>query len=312
MTAPQRLAQFVQPNLHEARIAHQWAKIENAAQHRATLALPRFAPMLAASLFLCGALVFGWRWFHAAHTATLNGTIVESGASGTQALTLPDGSRIQLGSASRLVVDTYDANKVQVTLKQGSAEFEVAHQTGRQFAVFAGRFAVSVLGTHFTVSLNAASAPERVTVRVERGKVAVRNRQSAPDERVLGAGQTWSAAEEIEPVQGAAESSRPDAAADFAGGLGQEFSRCRASSLRGRRNRERRQIGSGSQRPVRGRPIVSHQRQLARVCRFVEQARDRTAPTRERGWRLSSSGECAWTFSVMPRGASKRSAMPSS
>jgi len=214
MTTPQRLAQFVQPNLHEARLSHQWAKITNASRYRARFVWPRFVPVFAASMVLCGALVVGWRWFNAQRSAALNGTIVESNESGAQVLTLPDGSRIELAVASRLVVDAYEAGRVQVTLKQGTAEFEVAHQAGRQFAVFAGGFAISVLGTHFTVTLGPASAPERVTVQVERGKVSVRNRQSTPDERVLAAGQSWSAAGGVEPsmVQNATESTSAAAA----------------------------------------------------------------------------------------------------
>jgi len=208
MTAPQRLAQFIQPNLHEPRLAHQWARIENSSRHRSKPALTWFAPVLAASLFLCGVLFVGWHWFRTPHSLALNGTVVESSESGSELLTLPDGSRIQLGAASRVVVDTYEANKVQVTLKQGSAEFDVAHQSGRQFAVFAGRFEIAVLGTHFNVSIGTASEPGRVTVQVARGKVSVRNRQSAPDERVLAAGQSWSADERTQPstAPGLAES----------------------------------------------------------------------------------------------------------
>ncbi len=195
MNTPQRLAQYVQPPLHEARIAHQWAKISNASR-RNTRPRARLVPAFAVALFLCGTFAVGWHWLRGA--AALNGTVVESGSSGLQAVTLPDKSRIELGPASRLVIDEYSGARVQLSLKKGKANFEVAHQTRRPFAVLAADLEIFVVGTRFTVALGPESEPQRVTVQVEQGKVNVRNRHSTPDERVLAAGQSWSADGSVE------------------------------------------------------------------------------------------------------------------
>jgi len=208
MSAPYRLARYVQPNVHEARLAHQWARITNASRTRRTFVWPRFVPVLATSLVLFGTLLVGWRWSLAVNPSRLNGISFESNAKGSHCLTLPDGSRVELGAGSRLVVDSYDARRVQLTLHQGRADFEVARQTGRRFAVLVGTFEVSVIGTRFSVALGAKSQPEQVTVHVDRGKVSVRNRHSAPDERILGPGQTWFASEAA-PV--APDANAPDA-----------------------------------------------------------------------------------------------------
>lgn len=214
MTAPQRLAQYVQPTLHEARLVHQWVKIDEQSGRAHIFALPRLPPVFAASLVLCGALAVGWRSFYEGSFGTLTGTVVESDPAGGQVLTLPDGSRIELGMASRLVVDSYDGSRVQVTLQQGRAEFEVAHQIGRRFAVIAGNFEIGVIGTHFAVAVGASSDVGSVTVQVERGKVSVRTRQAVPEERLLGAGQTWSASEGtgsvLQSVSESVASSQPE------------------------------------------------------------------------------------------------------
>jgi transmembrane sensor len=272
MTAPQRLAQFIQPNLHEPRLAHQWARIENSSRHRSKFAFAWFAPVLAASLFLCGALFVGWHWLRAPHSLALNGTVVESSESGSELLTLPDGSRIELGSASRVVVDTYEANKVQVTLKRGSAEFDVAHQSGRRFAVLAGSFEISVLGTHFSVSLGAASEPGQVTVQVARGKVSVRNRQSAPDERVLAAGQTWSAAEQTRPstVLDAA-GSNSGAAAKTESAEEQELARIPPSAPKGSAATT---LGSGDESSATEAKDLFEAAQLSRINGNLRQSAD--------------------------------------
>ena len=190
MTTPQRLAQYVQPNLPEARIAHQWAKISNANYRRGRYRT-HLVPIFAVSLALCVLAIGGWKWLHAASATALNGTAVESGASGTQSVTLPDGSHVELGPSSRLVIDEYSGVRVLLTLEKGKAAFDVAHQTKRPFEIHAADIYVSVVGTRFSVTLGQPAATPTVTVQVEQGKVTVRNRQASPDDRILAAGQSW-------------------------------------------------------------------------------------------------------------------------
>ena len=190
MNTPQRLAQYVQPNLPEARIAHQWAKISNAS-YRQSRYRTQLVPVFAVSLALCVLAIGGWKWLHMASPTALNGTAVESGASGTQSVTLPDGSHVELSPSSRLVIDEYSQARVLLTLEKGKAAFQVAHQTRRPFDIHAADVDVSVIGTRFVVALGQATAPSTVTVQVEQGKVTVRNRGASPDDRILAAGQSW-------------------------------------------------------------------------------------------------------------------------
>ena len=200
MTTPQRLAQYVQPNLHEARLAHQWAKIANKSQP-STHHWHRLMPMVALSLLVVGSFAVGWRWYRTVLPAALNGTVIETGAAGAQSLTLPDKSRISLMAASQLAIDEYDSNHVQLSLKKGKASFEVTRKPQRRFTVLAAGYEISVIGTRFFVALGSDAELRRVTVQVEQGKVNIRSRISAPDDRVLAAGQIWSASETAGPSQ---------------------------------------------------------------------------------------------------------------
>ncbi len=190
MTTPQRLAQFVQPPLPEARIAHQWAKITNA-DRRQNRVRARLVPAFALSLVVCCAAAAGWHWLHSPSPSALNGTAIESGVSGRQSLTLPDNSQIELGPASRMVIDEYNDARVQLTLQKGKANFQVSHQPRRLFSIHAADLDITVVGTRFSVDLGQSSELQRVTVQVQQGKVTVRNRHASPDERVLAAGQSW-------------------------------------------------------------------------------------------------------------------------
>jgi len=199
MTTPQRLAQYVQPNLHEARLAHQWAKIANRSQpsihHR-----HRLMPMVAFSLLAVGSFAIGWRWRGTGLPTALNGTVIETGASGIQSLTLPDKSRVSLMAASQLAIDEYGGNHIQLSLKKGKASFEVTRKPQRRFTVLAAGYEISVIGTRFSVALGADTELQRVTVQVEQGKVNIRSRISTPSDRVLAAGQIWSASETAGPT----------------------------------------------------------------------------------------------------------------
>jgi transmembrane sensor len=154
---------------------------------------------MATSLVLCGTLALGWHWSRTLTRVPLDGTTLEGSPSGFQTLTLPDGSRIQLGAGSRLVIDEYRGHGVQLSLKKGQASFDVTHQTARTFRVLAGDFEISVVGTRFAVALGSDTEAGRVTVKVTEGKVSIRDKHSAPHEEILAAGQLWSAAENTVP-----------------------------------------------------------------------------------------------------------------
>ena len=86
----------------------------------------------------------------------------------TRVVALADGSRLTLGGATTLRVRLTRGER-DVTLVDGEAAFDVAHEAARPFVVTAGDREVRVLGTEFDI-LNHAN---RMAVTVRRGLVAV-------------------------------------------------------------------------------------------------------------------------------------------
>ena len=94
-----------------------------------------------------------------------------------------DGSSVRLLDAhSELDVGAASPSAVEVSLRAGSAEFEITPNPKRRFIVHAGAAEISVLGTQFRVLREA----RRVKVEVTRGRVEVRyvggTRQLTPGE----------------------------------------------------------------------------------------------------------------------------------
>lgn len=87
-----------------------------------------------------------------------------------QAVTLADGSRMELNTDTRVRTDMTAARRV-VTLESGEAYFEVVHDAHRPFVVYAGNRRITDLGTKFSVFRNGDDV--RVTVREGRVKVDV-------------------------------------------------------------------------------------------------------------------------------------------
>jgi transmembrane sensor len=117
-----------------------------------------------------------------------------------------DGSTVQLLDASSVLdVGAASPSAVDVSLRSGSAEFEITPNPKRQFIVHAGAVGISVLGTHFRVTREGP----RVRVEVTRGRVAVK---LAGSTRQLTAGESsW-----FPPAEPAAEDAPAPAAASAA------------------------------------------------------------------------------------------------
>ena len=190
MSAAPRLAQYVQPRLAEARIAHQWAKLDAADQSSAGAAFHPMRAMGLGVITVC-VLTLGLFFYHPWVTNSISGTTIENARSGSHSLTLPDGTRIELAAASSLVINEYGSSLVRISLKQGQAQFQVAHVAKRPFNVLVAGYEISVMGTRFNVKLESASESPHVTVHVEQGKVSVRARTAPGDEKVLSGGESW-------------------------------------------------------------------------------------------------------------------------
>nr|WP_314435163.1 FecR domain-containing protein [uncultured Brevundimonas sp.] len=99
-------------------------------------------------------------------------------------ITLEDGSTIKLNRHSSLKVRFKDGRR-QVSLKDGEAAFDVAHDATRPFTIDADGREVRVVGTAF----NIVSHNDEFTIGVERGVVSVQARSAKTPLRLI-AGQT--------------------------------------------------------------------------------------------------------------------------
>jgi len=106
-------------------------------------------------------------------TMQLSGPAIYTTAIGEQrTIQLADQSTVQLNTNSRLEVD-YSENLRRLTLIQGEAHFDVAHNPGRPFEVYAAKGLVRAIGTAFTVHIRKIDVEVIVTegaVEVDRAE----------------------------------------------------------------------------------------------------------------------------------------------
>jgi transmembrane sensor len=120
-------------------------------------------------------------------------------------LNLPDGTRVELNTQSRLVV-RFDDRVRTVVLTSGEAYFNVAHEA-RPFVVVAGPRKVIAVGTSFLVRRE-EGADNAVTVTLIEGRVAVAPLTAAdalpskptPEVTLLSAGKRLKAAQHAPPA----------------------------------------------------------------------------------------------------------------
>jgi transmembrane sensor len=95
-----------------------------------------------------------------------------TGRGQTREIALSDGSHIALNAASQISV-RLERNSRRVTLADGEASFQVAHDANRPFFIRAGDREIRVVGTEFNVERRA----QQLAVTVRRGIVAVGTRR---------------------------------------------------------------------------------------------------------------------------------------
>lgn len=131
----------------------------------------------AAAVVLCG--VFGFHsLYQTPDTDRLLTTAVKAGSKSE--LTLPDGSRVQLNSASSISFDIDDSRTRTVYLR-GEAFFDVAKDQERPFRVMVGDMAIEVHGTSFNVN---AYNEDRIETALVTGKVTITD-PSLPSQRYV-------------------------------------------------------------------------------------------------------------------------------
>lgn len=101
------------------------------------------------------------------------------------ALTLDDGSRIELHAGTRLVPRSNDGRELVLDLERGEIELDVVPDTGRRWMIEARWATIEVVGTRFAV----ARDERGVDVSVQRGEVVVRGEHVLGRVRHLLAGQ---------------------------------------------------------------------------------------------------------------------------
>jgi transmembrane sensor len=120
----------------------------------------------------------------------------DTGTGEQRTATLDDGSRVALNTDSHITV-TFDRDQRQVSLDQGEAIFDVAHDVARPFLVRAGEERIKALGTSFVVRRDG----DRVRITLIRGKVEVTRMGERPRLlAVLTPGERVSVTREATPV----------------------------------------------------------------------------------------------------------------
>lgn len=93
---------------------------------------------------------------------------VRTGVGEQRMLTLKDGTRVYLNTATHIVIH-YDRHSRRVELETGEAQFDVAQLADRPFIVTAGDRQVTALGTSFVVRRD----DQRLAVTLVEGRVTV-------------------------------------------------------------------------------------------------------------------------------------------
>jgi transmembrane sensor len=105
-----------------------------------------------------------------------------TGVGEVRAITLEDGTRIDLNTDTVIAVQYSQAER-RVVLLRGEAFFDVAKNPQRPFVVESELLSATAIGTHYAVRARSSSQPQQV--QVEEGRVAV---QGPRDAAVLASG----------------------------------------------------------------------------------------------------------------------------
>jgi transmembrane sensor len=190
------LLRYVTQRPDPARADRMWAAVGPRLRRRMFWQVPiqrwAFTAVLAVLALLAGRALAP----QAPSDQSLRDATLETG-SGGQSLRLPEGTTVELGAATRARLVSLDRERSEVALDRGEVTLDVVRAAGRAWVVSAGAYEVRVVGTKFTVRREVdplGGQADRVSVRVERGRVEVHT-PAAPDQvRALAAGEGWESA----------------------------------------------------------------------------------------------------------------------
>jgi FecR protein len=190
MKEPTKYVEYVVPALSGSRIDAQWSRISE--QLPGPRVRRRVSPLALAGLTVACALALIWHAYRVppAGESVWEGSVVASDEAPVN-LTLSEGTVIALDPRSQVSLMHSEPTRVQVSLTEGSARFEVAKKRSRRFSVQLGKVEVLVTGTQFHVERKRVAGGERVRVDVDEGTVEVLRKDLGAV--VLHAGDRWSA-----------------------------------------------------------------------------------------------------------------------
>ncbi len=211
----QQQAEFTAWLAADARHAQEYAQLKDT--HRAVQRIPaqvaarwtvppapvsaprrhwlRTLPYAAAAMLLLGVGAGGYQWWQqqavfSQSYATARGQRL--------AVALPDGSKLQLDTATQLHVTLYRQRR-EVRLAQGEALFQVQAKQGQAFDVLSGPVTVTVVGTQFSVR-NTLKHDGQLRVAVQHGHVRVAGARQEQVDLMAGQGVTADAAGNLSAV----------------------------------------------------------------------------------------------------------------
>lgn len=154
-----------------AQVAARWA-VPAPSPRRPLLRSLRVLPYAAAAMLLLSVGAGGYQWWQQQPTfsqayATARGQRL--------AVALPDGSKVELDTATQLHVTVYRQRR-EVRLAHGEALFRVQAKQGQPFNVLSGPLTVTVVGTQFSVR-NTLEHDGQLRVAVQHGQVRVAGAQ---------------------------------------------------------------------------------------------------------------------------------------
>jgi transmembrane sensor len=154
----------------------------------------RALPYAAAAMLLLGVGAGGYQWWQqptfSQSYATARGQRL--------AVSLPDGSKLQLDTATQLHVTVYRQRR-EVRLAHGEALFQVQAKQGQPFDVLSGPVTVTVVGTQFAVR-NTLAQDGQLRVAVQHGHVRVAGARQDQVDLTAGEGVTADAGGRLSAV----------------------------------------------------------------------------------------------------------------
>jgi transmembrane sensor len=154
----------------------------------------RALPYAAAAMLLLGVGAGGYQWWQqptfSQSYATARGQRL--------AVSLPDGSKLQLDTATQLHVTVYRQRR-EVRLAHGEALFQVQAKQGQPFDVLSGPLTVTVVGTQFAVR-NTLAQDGQLRVAVQHGHVRVAGARQDQVDLTAGQGVTADASGRLSAV----------------------------------------------------------------------------------------------------------------